>query len=416
MLATVTVTTLGGLGDGVATYNNKPLFIPKACAGDQLEVRIVHENRDGLQGLITRVIEAGPFRREAPCRYFDHCGGCTLQQLIPDAYRQFKANMLHGALERAGFPDPQSEVVFVPPHSRRRVEFKVKHDGNSVALAFHDLRSHTPTVIDECLLLMPSLQALIAPLNARLSAQDFSHALYSVGLTQADSGIELLLTFKNYDVSALPSLEPLAKDLGLARIAARTPESKAVVLAQIAPVEMQLGGYEVALPPESFLQATREGQAELTRTALEATQNAKAVVDLFCGIGSYSFPLSHHAKVHAVELDASMVATLSASVKRHGLNNISAQARDLFKQPLSAAELSPYSAAIVNPPRLGAKAQSEQIAASKINSVVMISCNPATFARDAAILKKAGFTMTSVRAMDQFLWSQHLEIVAVLQR
>ena len=412
----ITVEMLGGLGDGIASYQGKQVFIPKACAGDRLEVDFVHENRDGIQASIKRVIDAGPQRQEAPCRYFDHCGGCTLQQLIPAAYQAFKTHMLHNALERAGFSNPKAEVLFMPPHSRRRVEFKVRHEGNNVALAFHDLRSHNATVIDECLLLVPKLQALIAPLNEQLSDLDFSQALYSVGLTKADHGIDMLLTLKNYDLSAVPSLEALAKALGIARISVRTPNEKAIIVASLQPVEMQLGDYAITLPPEAFLQATAEGQAELTRMALEATQSSSAVVDLFCGIGSYSFPLSHHVKTHAVELDESMVRTLKESIKRHALTNVSAQRRDLFKQPLTATELSTYAAAIINPPRLGAKAQCQQLAESQLKTVVMISCNPATFARDMLILKKAGFAMETVRAIDQFVWSQHLEIAAVLRR
>ena len=292
----------------------------------------------------------------------------------------------------------------------------MRHEGNNVALAFHDLRSHNATVIDECLLLVPKLQALIAPLNEQLSDLDFSQALYSVGLTKADHGIDMLLTLKNYDLSAVPSLEALAKALGIARISVRTPNEKAIIVASLQPVEMQLGDYAITLPPEAFLQATAEGQAELTRMALEATQSSSAVVDLFCGIGSYSFPLSHHVKTHAVELDEAMVRTLKESIKRHALTNVSAQRRDLFKQPLTATELSTYAAAIINPPRLGAKAQCQQLAESQLKTVVMISCNPATFARDMLILKKAGFAMETVRAIDQFVWSQHLEIAAVLRR
>ncbi len=412
----VIITSIGGLGDGVASAGGKSIFIPKSCVGDQLEVRIVHENRDGMQGLITRVIKAGEHRQTPPCRYFEHCGGCTLQQLIPDAYRAFKNRMFRDALERAGFPKPDAEVTFLPAHTRRRVEFKVKHDAGRVALAFHDLRSHTPTTIEECLLLVPPLQALIAPLNESLSNQDFSAALFSVSLTAADSGIDMLLTFKDYNLKSLPPLEELAASLGISRISVRTPEEKAVTVASLKPVEMLLGGHSVALPPEAFLQATREGQHALTEIAQAGAKDAASVVDLFCGIGSYSFPLSAHSHVHAVELDEAMVSALTHSIQRHKLKNITAQARDLFKQPLSAAELSRFDAAIINPPRLGAKAQCQQIALSTITRVVMISCNPATFARDMDILKKAGFTMESVHAMDQFLWSAHLEIAAVLQR
>ena len=415
-LVEITVESLGGLGDGVGTVNGKPVFIPKACAGDRLEIQIVHENHDRLQGVITQILAPGLTRQKAPCPYFERCGGCTLQQLVPNTYRAFKTQMLHSALERAGFPTPSAEVIFIPPHSRRRVEFKVKHDNDAIALAFHDLRSHTPTVIDACLLLVPELQSLIAPLNERLSYQPFSTALYSVSLTAADSGIDMLLTFKNIDIHALPSQEKLAHDLGIARISARAPDTKAIILANRSPVEMQLGSFAIALPPESFLQATAEGQSILTRIALEATKPSNAVVDLFCGIGSYSFPLSVHAKVHAVELDAGMVQTMQANIKRRAIANITAEQRDLFKHPLSAQELAIFSAAILNPPRLGAKTQTLALAQSTIKTIVMISCNPATFSRDAAILKQAGFMIETVCGVDQFLWSQHLEIAAVFKR
>ena len=381
-----------------------------------MDVNIVHENRDGYQAVISKILAPGPTRQVAPCPYFDRCGGCTLQQLIPESYRAFKTQMLHGVLERAGFPNANAQVKFLPPRSRRRVEFKVKHDQDRIALAFHELRSHVAVAVDECLLLVPQLQALIAPLNERLSHQVFSEALYSVSVTAADIGIDMLLTFKDYDLSALPPLESLAGKLGVARIFVRTQDAKAVIAANIAPVEMQLGPDAIALPPESFLQATGEGQAELTRIALEATQSASAVVDLFCGIGSYSFPLSQYTKTHAVELDASMVQSVERGIKRHSIANLTAEKRDLFKQPLSAQELSKFSAAIINPPRLGAKAQTQALAQSRINTIAMISCNPSTFARDALILKQAGFACESVQGIDQFVWSPHLEIAAVFKR
>jgi 23S rRNA (uracil1939-C5)-methyltransferase len=412
----LTVTSLGSLGDGLATHGGKTVFIPKACAGDRVRVRIVHENRDGLQAAITQVLEPGLLRQAAPCPYFDACGGCTMQQLVPDAYRGFKTRLLRQALERAGFGDAPADCAFAAPGTRRRVEFKLSRAGANPELAFHGLHSHDAVAINECLLLTPALHALIAPLNDYLAQGLPADSLYSVGLTDADVGLDMLLTFSGTPMPHLPALDDVAQKLGISRISARLKDGRAWVAHRRGPVEMVLAGAHVPLPPDAFLQATREGQAWLTRIALEAAAGAEKVVDLFCGIGSYSIPLAQSARVLAVELDTAMVDALIEAAKNAGVKTLSAGARDLFRQPLTAAELAGYGAAIINPPRLGARAQCEQIAASGISRVGMISCNPATFARDVAILKKAGFSMQRVQAMDQFLWSRHLEIAAVMTR
>ena len=413
----VTVDSLGGLGDGIASLNGKPVFIPKSCVGDQLEVQIVHENRDGMQGVISRVITPGKARQTAPCKYFDTCGGCTLQQLTPDAYQKFKTRILHSALAQAGFDRPDAEVLFLPPRTRRRVEFKIHRtpDGR-IQFAFHSLRSHTPVVIDSCLVLHPALQALIAPLNDALSTLDLPPNLFAASLTQADNGIDLVLIFKGTEPTKIAGLDNACKSLGIARVCVRNTESKARILHQISPVEMHLGDYAITLPPAAFLQATSEGQTQLTDAVLSATKNAASVVDLFCGIGTYSFALSRRASAHAVELEKDMVQALRAGAKQHSIKTLTCEQRDLFKKPLSAPELQRYNAAVINPPRLGAKAQTEQLALSGISKVVMVSCNPATFARDAAILKKSVYNLESAHGIDQFLWSQHLEIVAVFTK
>jgi len=411
----VTVESLGGLGDGIANHNGKPLFIAKSCDGDRLKVCIVHESKEALQGRIVEVMEGGPHRQVAPCAYFDQCGGCSLQQLAEEHYRNFKTRMMHESLSRAGFPMPDAQVTFIAPRSRRRVEFKIHPIGDKVVMAFYGLRSHVPVVIKECLVLKPELDALISPLNKALSVMPFAPYLYAVSLTSADSGIEMVLTLKSYDISRLPDLAELCKKLGLARISVRTPDSRPMVVVQLSPVEMQLGNYLISLPPEAFLQATAEGQTLLTDLVMSATKNAASVIDLFCGIGTYSFPLSGVTKTHAVEGETVMARVIRKSVQRHGITTLTSEQRDLFKKPMTAKELAKFDAVILNPPRVGAKAQTEQLAESSVSTVVMISCNPATFTRDAKILREAGFMLESVQGIDQFLWSQHLEIAAVFR-
>lgn len=404
-----TITSLGGLGDGVATHNGKPLFVPKSCAGDRLEVAITRENKDAVFGEIVEVISAGTDRQSAACKHFSQCGGCSLQHLRPESYRAFKTGMLKESLARAGFT-VDAEVVFLDAPTRRRVDFKVEGG----ALAFHAMRSHALVPVVECPVLTPALQALMAPLAQALAGLPFGKDIVGASLTQADEGIDVLLTTRH--VPKLPPMEAFCKTLGLARVAVQSGNTKPRVAGQIAPVHMRLGASRIDLSPNAFLQATEAGQGRLTETALAAAQSAKKVVDLFAGIGTYSFPLAAHTRVHAVEGEVDMVRAIKTNAAKLGMQSLTAECRDLFKQPFTAQELRGFDAAIINPPRTGAKAQTEQLVQSDVSTVVMISCNPATFGRDANTLKDGGFSLVSAYGLDQFVWSTHLEIAAVFKR
>lgn len=407
---TVTIESLGGLGDGIASLNGKPLFVPKACAGDQLSVRIVHQTKEALRGEIVSVEQPGPDRATAPCLHFDACGGCTLQQLSEESYREFKTRMAESALRQAGFPDIKIETIFLPAASRRRAEFKF--DGQK--LAYFAARTNDLVPIDNCLILEPALAALMKPLARDLKKIS---GIKTVSLTAADSGFDLQITLIHNDKPDVAVLDKMAETLGLSRIGIRSKNDEYWGAVKRAPVTMHLGGYDVALPPDAFLQASSEGQKILTDAVLAGTEGAKRIVDLFCGIGTYSFPLSARASTHAVELDAAMIGSLKKSIKQHNLSEkLSAEERDLFRNPLSAKELNSFDAVVINPPRIGAKSQCEDIAASTVSRVVMVSCNPATFARDAKTLKDGGFRLESTKALDQFVYSPHLEMVAVFSR
>lgn len=410
----ITVESLGGLGDGIASAGGRPVFIPKSVPGDRLRVRIVHENQHGLQGEIAEILTPGPQRQDPPCEYFSQCGGCTLQQLEAQHYEVFKTRMLHGALDQAGFPLPQAEVLFLPAATRRRVTFQVRQEA-PMALSFFALRSRRHVAIEHCLILRPELEALMAALNRELPALPFAPQITQAGLTLADSGIDLVLGLKGSGPFPASLPDALCQRLGVSRISLRAEEGEARVVAQAAPVEMHLGPYRVALVPDAFLQATAEGQAALTALVQEGVGGMASVADLFCGIGTYSFPLSQHARVHAYESSPTMIAAVKRAAHDNGLA-LACEQRDLFKHPLSPAELDGFAAVVMNPPRVGAKAQAEQLAQSSVSRVVMVSCNTATFARDARILKQAGFVLTAARGIDQFVWSPYLEIVGIFNR
>jgi len=406
----VTVKSVGGLGDGIAEIKGKPVFIAKACAGDELEIRIVNETKEALRGEIVSVIKPGPDRAEAPCIYFADCGGCGLQQLSENAYREFKRKMAQDALSHAGFGDTKIETVFLPAAARRRVEFK----WNGSALAYYASRSRNMVPVENCLILEPALAKLMTPLSQAL--KKFSN-IKTVSLTLSDSGVDMLLGLSDNHRPDKTAFEALAESLNLVRIGIVSENGEYTSAVKRKPVTMDFGGYEVALPPGAFLQASREGQKLLTDAVLAGVGDAKRVVDLFSGIGTYSFPLSKSAVTHAVEHDLPMVQSFKKNIKTLALaERLSVEERDLFRSPLMVKELERFDAAVINPPRIGAREQTKQIAASHLSRVVMVSCNPATFARDAKALREAGFTLASAQAVDQFVYSPHLEIVAVFTR
>lgn len=226
----------------------------------------------------------------------------------------------------------------------------------------------------------------------------------------------MVITLSGKATKTLFEWESWCLDLGIARVSLRDGHGTLTVAHTRTPITMTLGGYAVSLPPDAFLQASAAGQQALTRHALATTAHASSVIDLFCGIGTYSFPLSHSAHTHAVEGDSAMVGSIRNAVSRHAIQTMSVEKRDLFEDPVPTKRLNDFASAIINPPRAGAKAQCEKLAQSTIPTVVMISCNPATFSRDASILCDGGYHLTSIIGIDQFVWSEHLELAAVFIR
>lgn len=416
-LIDVTIHSLAGLGDGVADHNGKPLFVPKSCVGDQLHVRILKQTASETRGEIAEILSPGPDRIDAPCPYYADCGGCTLQHLSPDAYRGYKYKRLESAVRQSGFSFDNPSIAFLDASSRRRVEFTIAQKENGVSLAFHRLRSHTLIPIDQCLVLEPTLQAALPAITQALSALSFRHTLSLLSLTATDSGIDAVLGLGVWEKRLTDDLLALAETLDLARLSVTDQNGPPRILSERRPVTIRLGAYDIAFPPYAFLQAAQKGQELMVGMIQEATQGARNVADLFCGIGTYSFPISAHARVHAIEIDASMVEHMRMNIARHRLGGtITASARDLFRTPLTASELNRFDTVIINPPRAGAKNQCEMLAASRVPTVVMVSCNPASWTRDAKILKNAGFSLKSLHGIDQFVYNPHFEIVSVFTR
>jgi 23S rRNA (uracil1939-C5)-methyltransferase len=314
---------------------------------------------------------------------------------------------------RHGIDTAMEEIVEVPPSTRRRATLKARKSESGVALGFHAAGTHDITDMHECLVLTPRLVALVPRLRVMLEALLSAGEFAELRLADTDGGVDLSLRWqKTNDAATLAELARWAAKLGLARIA-RHGET----LIERARPSVRLGKAEVFLPSEGFLQPTREGEAALQAFVLDALAGAKTIADLFCGCGTFALPLAERSRVHAVDLDAAMLDALADAARRtSGLKPVTTEKRNLFRRPLGETELVNFDAVSLDPPRAGALAQVHRLASSKVTRAAYVSCNADSFARDARILIDGGYRLTRVQPVDQFLWSDHIELVASFER
>ena len=349
-----------------------------------------------------------------PCRHFGVCGGCSLQDLSPEAYRTRKRDSVVAALVAVGLGNVTvEETILVPQKTRRRAVFKIAKNREAVEIGFHAQRSHDIVDMHECLVLTPSLLALADVLRQALAPIFNPGEKAELHVNESDTGFDLAFRCERKLTPVMTSM--LAKALtgkGIARILFNGD-----VLMENAAPSITLHGSKLALPPQAFLQATREGEAMLQECVLALTGTAKNLADLFAGLGTFTLALARKAKVHAVEQDGAALSALAAAARATpGLKPVTTERRDLFKVPMTPAELKPFNAVVLDPPRAGALGQAKALAASQIVRIVYVSCDAASFARDAAILVEAGFRPGSVTPIDQFLYSGHIELVAGFER
>ena len=348
------------------------------------------------------------------CAHFGACGGCTLQDLAPDAYRMHKREIVLTALRRAGLGDIEVEqTLLVPERSRRRAVFKLGKEKGNVIVGFHAARSHAIVDMHECQVLTPALLALTDDLRRALAPILSEGEKAELHATETDTGLDLAFRWSRKLSPALTaSIGQAFSDTKVGRIVFNGE----ILFEQRTPC-VDIGGVMVTPPPHVFLQATKQGEAALQARVLTLTQGARQIADLFAGLGTFTLPLAWRAKVHAVEQDPQALAALvEAARNAAGLKPITTERRDLFKLPLTPLELNRFDAVVLDPSRAGAQAQVRALAASKVRNVAYVSCDAASFARDAAILVQAGFRAGPVTPVDQFLYSDHIELVGRFTR
>jgi 23S rRNA (uracil1939-C5)-methyltransferase len=348
------------------------------------------------------------------CVHFGVCGGCSLQNLPLEAYRARKRDAVIAALTRAGLADVVvEEPLLVPEKTRRRAVFKFAKQKGEVVVGFHAARSHEIVDMRECLVLTPALLALTEDVRRALTPILSDGEKGEVHATETDTGLDLAFRSPRKLSPALTA--SIAKDFSRQDVA-RIVFNGEMLFEQTIP-QVAFDGIAVAVPPHAFLQSTRKGEATLTARVLALTEGAKTIIDLFSGMGTFALPLARRAKVLAVEQEPESLAVLAeAARKAKGLKPVTTERRDLFKTPLTPLELNRFDAVVLDPPRAGAEAQIKMLAASKVRRVIYVSCDAASFARDAAILVKAGFRAGPVTPVDQFLYSDHIELVGSFAR
>jgi len=417
---------MGGQGHGVLDHEGERFYVPFTVPGDRIAAKVGEKRGDGFAASLSVLEAEGPDRVEAPCPHFQACGGCTLQHWSDVAYRGWKRDKLGAALARREIQDVAiGDLVAVPDQSRRRAEFSTRRVKDKVLMGFHEAQSRKIVDLETCLVLKSELFALLPTLRAMMMPVLGDGWAVDLKVTVTETGPDILITGKlKMRVQERIELSKAAKAAGLGRLSARFDErSDPELLYQgVEPPRVRFGSTMVTLAPGGFLQATSEAEQAMADFALEALKDTKRVADLFSGCGAFALRLAEAGKtVWAVDADRPAIAALTAAAKTANLSRVTATARDLERQPLTRGELKKLDALLLDPPRAGAKAQVQQIAeAAKFGEapglIVMASCDPSSFARDARVLLDAGYGLEKAVPIDQFRWSPHLEIVSLFRR
>ncbi len=404
---------MGARGDSTAEGEPGPIYTPYALPGEQVRARVT-----GGRAELLEVLRASPERQQPACRHFGRCGGCQLQHWADEPYLAWKREQVIDALEKRGFGGAQVEPTIAAwGDGRRRAALHAARQNNQVRVGFIERGGARLTPITQCPVLAPALEAVVlklAPL-AELALPQRGEITLQCLLT--DSGVDVSIKGAGrVDLLHRAGLERLIAEANALNLARLSFDGDTII--ERAKPTLRMGRAVVSPPPGAFLQPTALGEETLARLTLEAVQGAKRVVDLFSGIGTFALRIAEQAEVLAAEGDTEMLAALKKAADGAGgsLKEVSILRRDLLRTPLSSLEMKKFDAAVIDPPRSGARQQAEQIARAPIRKLAYVSCDPASFARDLKVLIEHGFTLTKITPVDQFRWSPHVELVGALER
>jgi 23S rRNA (uracil1939-C5)-methyltransferase len=423
----VRIDRVGAEGDGVGCFSDEtPFYVPFTLPGELVTASPLRARGEGWLARCVSVDQPSSARIDPPCEYFGRCGGCALQHWRDQDYAEWKRCLLVSALRRAGFTTPEPvALIGGAPGERRRLDFAVRRDRGHIVLGLHMANSGIVVDLTHCIVLHPVLMALMPPLRGVLQRLRAIRREASVVINLLDNGPDVLLRTD----AALPlddrtALIEFARSSNVPRVSWTTGNAGAEPVCVFRQPAKTMFGVEVRPPAGAFLQPTTTGERAIVEAVLGglpaemATGTARTrIAELFAGCGTLTFALAEKARVVAWEGDAPSAAALNEAANRAGLaGRVEVLRRDLARQPLSAKELAGFAVIVLDPPHAGAAAQIAQVAASGAATVIYVSCNPSSLARDARTLQAAGYALAKATAIDQFLWSARLESVCVFRR
>jgi 23S rRNA (uracil1939-C5)-methyltransferase len=411
----LTIDHLGHRGDGVSLDGREPIYVPYTLPGETVEVEQVPGHHPDRRHLLA--VDVPSPERIAPfCPHFGICGGCAIQHWAAEPYHSWKRNIVVETLAQAGLDCEVAPLVDAHGAGRRRITLHGRLGTHEVLkVGFAAMSSHDVIPIDRCPILDPALHgaieaawALAEPLTRKMAVAK----PLDIQITATSNGLDI--DVRGSGPLPAPMIAALSRVAEQHRLARLTRHGELVL--QRLPPTVRMGRAEVTLPPGSFLQATVAGEETLAALVIERIGRAKEIADLFCGVGPFALRLAEKARVTAFDSDAGAIASLAKAAHAPGLKPIKAEPRDLFRRPLVPQELRDVEAVVFDPPRQGAQAQALKLAASKVPAVIAVSCNPATFARDARLLVDGGYRIETVVPVDQFRHTPHVELVARFTR
>ena len=395
-----TILRVAAKGDGV-TQDGR--HVPGTAPGDTV----------AADGTVT----PGPHHAQPPCRHFPKCGGCQLQHLDEESWADFVSQRVVNAAEGQGLdPARAAPPHLSPPRSRRRATLHGEAKGKSVRIGFREGRSHRIVDMQECHVLRPELFAMVEPLRRLVAAMGRRKWRGDIELALTDQGVDC--TISGLDPDGLREIEALGEFASGNRLARLTlaDEYGPQTHYEPDPVTVTFAGVPVDFPAGAFLQATADGEAALSAAATSWLSGSTQVADLFAGLGTFSFALAAEgARVTAIE-GARDTALACRRAAGRAQVPMTVEHRDLYRNPVTAAELATFDAVLLDPPRAGAREQVAQIAQSTVSRVCYVSCNPASWAKDAAALIAAGYRLEDLRPVGQFRWSTHVELASLFVR
>lgn len=374
------------------------------------------------------------------CKFFEKCGGCCFRNLDEKKYQELKINKLKNILN-AGIISSDyvlEDSIFIGDSTRRRASFTFEYKKSKLLFGFNENKSNNIVDCDYCPLLTEKINKNLADIRDFLSklcqikvlkkgkGKKFSESKIDKGdlsVLEAQNGIDIVLETAS-ELTLEHRMEIFdfinsSDDVIRFSVRKNAFSEAEPIMEKIKPI-IRIGGYDVYVAAGTFLQASTQSEEVLVKVVKKYLGNLTGrIADLFCGIGTFSYPLARSGenKIVAVDVNKSLLDGFRMSVNKQMLHNVEIMERNLFKYPLEAEELSNFDAIIFDPPRAGAEAIVKELAKAdknrKLKKIIAVSCNPHSFVNDANILLEAGYTLESVTMIDQFVYSNHMELVAL---